>query len=140
MTKTTLGILSLVAGAAFAQGGDMAVVESAKAASDVYAPVSGEVTAVNDVLSGQPDLVNQSPDGEGWFVKLKVANKAEVEALMDEEIQTLRHDKLKAYQAAMTSVGLPAPDRPTTPTSPNPRSPTRTIAWGRRNASVGTAT
>jgi len=71
-------------GAAFAQGGDMAVVESAKAASDVYAPVGGEVTAVNDVLSGQPDLVNQSPDGEGWFVKLKVANKAEVEALMDE--------------------------------------------------------
>jgi len=71
-------------GASFTQGADMAVVESAKAASDVYAPIGGEVVAANDALSGQPDLVNQSPDGEGWFVKLKVANKSDLDALMDQ--------------------------------------------------------
>lgn len=71
-------------GKAVSAGGEMAVVESAKAASDVYAPVAGEVVAVNDALSGAPDLVNQSADGEGWFVKLKPSNKADIEALMDE--------------------------------------------------------
>jgi glycine cleavage system H protein len=71
-------------GAEFAQGADMAVVESAKAASDVYAPVSGVIVAANDALSGAPDLVNQSPEGEGWFVKLRLSNKSELGALMDE--------------------------------------------------------
>jgi glycine cleavage system H protein len=71
-------------GASFAQGADMAVVESAKAASDVYAPIAGEVVAANDALSGQPDLVNQSAEGDGWFVKIKPANKADLDALMDE--------------------------------------------------------
>ncbi|GAN00234.1 glycine cleavage system H protein [alpha proteobacterium U9-1i] len=70
-------------GKAVSAGGEMAVVESAKAASDVYAPVAGEVVAVNDALSGSPDLVNQSADGDGWFVKLKPSNKAELDALMD---------------------------------------------------------
>lgn len=68
----------------FTAGADMAVVESAKAASDVYAPVAGKIVEVNDTLSGQPDLVNGSPEGDGWFVKIKVANKSEVDALMDE--------------------------------------------------------
>jgi glycine cleavage system H protein len=71
-------------GADFAAGADMAVVESAKAASDVYAPIAGKIVAVNETLSTQPDLVNGSPEGEGWFVKLKIANKADVDALMDE--------------------------------------------------------
>lgn len=71
-------------GAEFAKGDDMAVVESAKAASDVYAPIAGTVVAVNDALAGQPDLVNGAPEGDGWFVKIKVANKADVDALMDE--------------------------------------------------------
>jgi glycine cleavage system H protein len=71
-------------GASFEQGADMAVVESAKAASDVYAPISGEIAAANEALSSAPDLVNQSPQGDGWFVKLKPANKAEIDALMDE--------------------------------------------------------
>ena len=71
-------------GKAVSAGGEMAVVESAKAASDVYAPVAGEVVAVNDALSGSPDLVNQSADGDGWFVKLKPSNKADLDALMDE--------------------------------------------------------
>ena len=72
------------AGASFAQGADMAVVESAKAASDVYAPVAGEIVAANDALAAAPDLVNQSPESDGWFVKLKVSDKAQVDALMDE--------------------------------------------------------
>lgn len=71
-------------GADFTQGADMAVVESAKAASDVYAPIAGKVVAINDTLSTQPDLVNGSPEGDGWFVKIKVANKADIDALMDE--------------------------------------------------------
>lgn len=71
-------------GKAVSAGGEMAVVESAKAASDVYAPVAGEVVAVNDALSGAPDLVNQSADAEGWFVKIRPANKADIDALMDE--------------------------------------------------------
>lgn len=71
------------AGADFAAGADMAVVESAKAASDVYAPVAGKIVQSNEVLSGQPDLVNQAPEGDGWFVKIKVSNKADVDALMD---------------------------------------------------------
>ena len=64
-------------------GDAMAVVESVKAASDVYAPVSGEVTAANTVLSDTPEMVNQDPEGDGWFAKLKLSNPAEVEALMD---------------------------------------------------------
>lgn len=71
-------------GKAVSAGGEMAVVESAKAASDVYAPVAGEVVAVNDALSGAPDLVNQAADGEGWFVKIRPSNKADIDALMDE--------------------------------------------------------
>ncbi len=70
--------------AEFAAHSDLAVVESAKAASDVYAPIAGKVVEVNNVLSGQPDLVNGSPEGDGWFVKIKAANKADIEALMDE--------------------------------------------------------
>jgi glycine cleavage system H protein len=72
------------AGATFEKGADMAVVESAKAASDVYAPIAGTVVEANDALATQPDLINASPEGDGWFVKLKVANKADLDALMDE--------------------------------------------------------
>lgn len=63
--------------------GDMAVVESVKAASDVYAPASGDVDAVNKALEGAPDTVNQDPEGAGWFVKLKLSNPGELSALMD---------------------------------------------------------
>ncbi len=71
-------------GKSFAKGADMAVVESAKAASDVYAPVSGEVVAVNDAIVSNPQLVNDRPQGEGWFVKLKVKDAGEIEGLLDE--------------------------------------------------------
>jgi len=61
-----------------------AVVESVKAASDVYAPISGEVLEVNDALSGDPALVNADAGGRAWFFKLKIADKSELGGLMDE--------------------------------------------------------
>jgi glycine cleavage system H protein len=65
------------------KGGDMAVVESVKAASDVYAPVSGEVVAGNGALADAPETVNADPEGKGWFCKLKIADKGELAGLMD---------------------------------------------------------
>jgi glycine cleavage system H protein len=61
-----------------------AVVESVKAASDVYAPVTGEVLAVNDALAGEPALVNSDAQGGAWFFKIKIADKSELGGLMDE--------------------------------------------------------
>jgi glycine cleavage system H protein len=66
------------------QGGEAAVVESVKAASDVFAPVSGEVVAVNSELEGAPSTVNEDPLGKGWFLKIKVKDKSELDALMSE--------------------------------------------------------
>jgi glycine cleavage system H protein len=71
------------AGAAVKAGGEMAVVESVKAASDVYAPVSGEIVDANTDLSDNPQSVNDAPEQGGWLVKMKVADPAEVAALMD---------------------------------------------------------
>jgi len=71
------------AGKSVKTGEALAVVESVKAASDVFAPISGEVQAANGALEGNPETVNDSPEHAGWFVKLKVADPAEVEALMD---------------------------------------------------------
>jgi glycine cleavage system H protein len=65
------------------KGAAAAVVESVKAASDVYSPVSGEVVATNDKLSGSPELVNTDPYGEGWLFRLKPSNTAELEQLLD---------------------------------------------------------
>ena len=61
------------------------VVESVKSASEVYSPVSGEVTEVNDALSGDPAQVNQDPLGNGWFYKMKITNDSELNELKDEE-------------------------------------------------------
>ena len=63
---------------------ETAVVESVKAASDVKAPISGTVEAVNETLTDEPEKVNTDPLGEGWFLKLKPTDPAEIEALMDE--------------------------------------------------------
>ncbi|MGE0120769.1 MAG: glycine cleavage system protein GcvH [Dongiaceae bacterium] len=65
------------------KGKEMAVVESVKAASEVYAPVSGSVVAVNEKLSAEPATVNAEPMAGGWFVKIKLGNPAELEGLMD---------------------------------------------------------
>jgi glycine cleavage system H protein len=64
-------------------GTAFAVVESVKAASDVYSPLGGEVLAGNDALAAQPELVNQDPYGQGWIARLKPASPADVEALLD---------------------------------------------------------
>jgi glycine cleavage system H protein len=66
------------------KGDEAAVVESVKAASDVYSPVSGTVIEGNPALTDEPALVNSDPEGEGWFFKLTLADPSEVEALMDE--------------------------------------------------------
>jgi glycine cleavage system H protein len=66
-----------------ARGEAVAVVESVKAASDVFAPVAGEVTEVNAALSDNPALVNEDAEGKAWFFKLKLADPAELDALMD---------------------------------------------------------
>jgi glycine cleavage system H protein len=72
-------------GKTFAKGDEMAVVESVKAASDVYAPISGEVVAVNSAIVDDPSKVNEDPGGASWFVKLKLSNPSELDALMDED-------------------------------------------------------
>ena len=64
------------------KGGEAAVVESVKAASEVYAPASGEVVAINDALEAAPATVNQDAEGAGWFVKLKLADASELDDLM----------------------------------------------------------
>ncbi len=71
------------AGRQVTKGGEAAVVESVKAASDVYAPVSGEVIEGNAALGDDPSLVNSDPEGEGWFFKLRLSDPSQLEGLMD---------------------------------------------------------
>ena len=66
------------------QGDDAGVVESVKAASELYAPIAGDITAANEELEGDPSLVNSDPMGAGWFFKMTITDMGEVEALMDE--------------------------------------------------------
>ena len=70
------------------KGKEAAVVESVKAASEVYAPISGEVIAVNDALAGEPGRINSDPQGEGWFFKLRIADAKELGDLLDEAAYT----------------------------------------------------
>jgi glycine cleavage system H protein len=65
------------------KGKDAAVVESVKAASEIYAPADGEVTAVNEALNDEPGMVNGDPEGKGWFFKMKLSDPAQVADLMD---------------------------------------------------------
>jgi glycine cleavage system H protein len=71
-------------GRQIAKGDEAAVVESVKAASDVYSPVSGSVLEGNAALAGEPELVNSDPEGEGWFFKVTLSDPSELEELMDE--------------------------------------------------------
>jgi glycine cleavage system H protein len=82
------------AGRSVAKGDDAAVVESVKAASDVYAPVSGTVTEGNADLDADPSLVNSAPEGDGWFFRMTLSDPSELEGLMDEA----------AYQAYVDSL------------------------------------
>ena len=70
-------------GATVAAGDDCAVAESVKAASDIYAPISGEIVAVNEALGDAPEQVNGEPYGEGWIFKIKASDESEVAALLD---------------------------------------------------------
>ncbi len=72
-------------GRSFGQGEPMAIVESVKAASDVYMPVAGEIVEVNEALEDEPERVNDDPYGEGWFVRIRIADPAQLETLMDAE-------------------------------------------------------
>lgn len=71
-------------GRSFAKGDTAVVVESVKAASDVYAPVDGDIIEANTALSSDPALVNSSPDGEGWLWKMKLSDAGQLEGLLDE--------------------------------------------------------
>ncbi len=82
-------------GTEFEKGDEAAVVESVKAASEIYAPITGEVAGVNSELEAEPSKVNEDPTGDGWFFKLKVANKLELDDLMDEETYTAFVDGLE---------------------------------------------
>ena len=81
-------------GSTLKKGGDAAVVESVKAASDVYAPVSGTVVEGNDSLGDDPALVNSDPEGEGWFFKLTLSDTSELDSLMDKAAYTAFVDAL----------------------------------------------
>ena len=70
-------------GKAVEKGGDAAVVESVKAASEVYAPVSGEIVEVNAVLIDAPQTVNEAAEGDGWFIKVKLSDASQLDGLMD---------------------------------------------------------
>ena len=72
------------AGRQLAKGDDAAVVESVKAASDVYSPVGGEVVEGNAAIADDPSVINRDPEGEGWFFKIRLSDPAEVEGLMSE--------------------------------------------------------
>ena len=72
-------------GKRFKQGDEAAVIESVKAASEVYAPVGGEVVEINLPLGDNPGLVNEAPTGEGWFLKIRISDASELDALMDED-------------------------------------------------------
>jgi len=73
------------AGRKVSKGQEAAVVESVKAASDVYAPVSGEVVEGNQALAADPSIVNSDPEGAGWFFKIRLDNPGELDGLMDED-------------------------------------------------------
>ena len=72
-------------GAEFTQGDEAAVVESVKAAAEVYAPATGDITETNKDLEGSPELVNSDPQGTGWFFKMRLSDLSETDAMMDEQ-------------------------------------------------------
>lgn len=82
-------------GKSYAKGDEAAVVESVKAAAEVYAPVSGEVVETNSDLEGNPGLVNEDPEGGAWFIKMKLSDKSELDGMMDADA----YSKFVAEQA-----------------------------------------
>lgn len=90
--QTSLGDVVFVelpsAGSEIAQGDQIGAVESVKAASDIYAPVSGIIEEINETLGDQPSLLNKSPEDEGWLCKIRMTNPAELDTLLNEEAYT----------------------------------------------------
>ena len=86
-------------GKALTKGGAAAVVESVKAASDVYSPVSGEVIAANEALGAAPELVNTDPYGQGWLFKVKPAQKGELESELEQLLNATAYEKVVADEA-----------------------------------------
>ncbi|MEX2380850.1 MAG: glycine cleavage system protein GcvH [Opitutales bacterium] len=86
--QNSLGDITFVelpaVGDSLTKGENFGVIESVKAASDIYAPISGEVLAVNESLEGSPEKVNESPLGEGWLIRLRIQNVAELDELLSE--------------------------------------------------------
>jgi glycine cleavage system H protein len=74
-------------------GGEAGVVESVKAASDIYSPVSGEVVAVNEVLEDAPETINEDPYGEGWMFRIKPADVSELDELLNAEAYEASHEE-----------------------------------------------
>ncbi len=72
-------------GIEISQGSEAAVIESVKAAGELKAPVSGTIVEVNETLADEPEIVNNDPQGDGWFIKIKVQDSSELDALMDED-------------------------------------------------------
>ncbi len=72
-------------GSEVSQGSEAAVIESVKAAGELKAPVSGTIVEVNEALADEPEIVNNDPQGDGWFIKIKVQDTSELDALMDED-------------------------------------------------------
>ena len=72
-------------GASFEKGDEAAVIESVKAASELYAPISCTVVEINEVLEGEPAIVNSDPEGAGWFMKVTISDAAQLDELMDED-------------------------------------------------------
>jgi len=70
--------------AEFGKGDDAAVVESVKAASEIYAPIGGTITAINEALEDAPETVNAAPETDGWFFKMKISDASELDGMMDE--------------------------------------------------------
>ena len=80
-------------GTNFAQGDACAVVESVKAASDIYSPVSGEITAINDALEDDPELINNDPYGDGWLFTIMLGDNSELDELMNDEAYAEAQDE-----------------------------------------------
>ena len=99
-------------GATLAQKDTAGVVESVKAAADVYMPISGEVTEVNEALRDDPSLANSDPLGAGWFFKVKLSDPSQLDALMDETAEGLLTDDMNKRVCAFMGY---APTGPSTP-------------------------
>ena len=115
-------------GDSFEAGAAAVVVESVKAASDVYAPIKGEIVEVNQEVSDNPSLVNSDPMGKGWLFKMKIADHSQLDKLMDEQA----YRALIAGASARLVPSYPTTTRPAMPTESSPSYPSQVVTSGLR--------